>query len=174
MKHIRIVALFAGLAADIVGTILLSIVIMIAFFVMRRGAGDSPQDVLQQLGSDTTFLMIGYLGGIAFTFIGAYVTARMSRPNSVLNALIFGIISTIFVLVFASMYPLWYDLLCVLTIIPISLVAGYSVAGKRSNQSMKPTAPLQSNLNLFVHDTLPWLISVSLDGEACEQPSDCE
>jgi hypothetical protein len=34
---------------------------------------------------------------------------------------------------------------------------------KRSNQSMKPTAPLQCDGQRVCHDTLPWLISFSLD-----------
>ena len=130
MKRIRITALIAGLAADFVGTILFSIAVTVVFLALRHGSGDSPQAALQKLSSDTGFLIIGYFCGIAFTFLGAYITARMSRPNSVLNALVFGIVSTLFIVFFASMYPLWYNLLCVLTIIPISLVPGYSLARK--------------------------------------------
>ncbi|MGI8480688.1 MAG: hypothetical protein ACR2MF_01235 [Chthoniobacterales bacterium] len=130
MKRIRIIALVAGLAADLVGTILFSIALTVAFLALRHGSGDSAQAALQKLSSDTGFLIIGYFGGIAFTFLGAYITARMSRPNSVLNTLIFGAISTLFIVFFASMYPLWYNALCVLTIIPVSLVPGYSLARK--------------------------------------------
>src|SRR5438034_4692385 len=32
------------------------------------------------------------------------------------------------------------------------------------NQSMKPTAPLRKHSQCVCHDTLPWLISFSLDG----------
>jgi hypothetical protein len=85
---------------------------------------------LQKLSSDRGFLIIGYFGGIAFTFLGAYITARMSRPDSVLNMLVFGIISTLFIVFFASMYPLWYNVLCMLTIIPVSLVPAYLLARK--------------------------------------------
>ena len=130
MKRIRIVALLAGLAADFVGTILLSIAVIIVFLILRQGSGGSPQAALQKLTSETTFLIIGYVGGIAFTFLGAYITARMSLPNSVLNALIFGIISTLLIIFFASMYPVWYNVLSVLTIIPVSLVPGYLLARK--------------------------------------------
>ena len=34
------------------------------------------------------------------------------------------------------------------------------------NQAMKPTAPLRSKLQRVCRDTLPWLISVSLDDAA--------
>ena len=130
MKRFRIVAIVAGLAADLVGTILFSMVLTVAFVALRHGRGDSAQAALQKLSTDTDFLVIGYIVGIAFTFLGAYITARMSRPNCVLNALIFGIISTLFIVFFASMYPLWYDVLCVLTIVPVSLVPGYFMTRK--------------------------------------------
>ena len=130
MKRIRIVALLAGLAADILGTILFSIAITIAFLAIHRGSGERPEVALQKLMSDTAFLVVGYFGGIAFTLLGAYITARMSRPHSVLNAFVFGIISTLLIAFFASMYPLWYNVLCVVTIIPVSLVPGYLLARK--------------------------------------------
>lgn len=130
MKRFRIIAILAGLAADLVGTVLLSIVVTAVFLALRHGSGDSAQAALQKLSRDTGFLIIGYFGGTAFTFLGAYITARMSRPNSVLNTLIFGILSTLLIVFFASMYPPWYNLLCVLTITPVSLVPAYSIARK--------------------------------------------
>jgi hypothetical protein len=36
---------------------------------------------------------------------------------------------------------------------------------KASNQSMKPTAPFRNKFSRVCHDTLPWLISFSLDDE---------
>ena len=130
VKRIRITALIAGLAADFIGTVLFAIVVTVVFLSLRHGSGESPQAALQKISRDTAFLVIGYFGGIVFTFLGAYITARMSRPDSVLNALVFGIISTLFVVFLASMYPLWYNVLCVLTIIQVSLVPGYSIECK--------------------------------------------
>ena len=130
MKRIRIVGLLAGLAADIFGTILFSVAVTVAFLAMHHGSGERPEVALQKLTSDNAFLVVGYFGGIAFTFLGAFITARMSRPHSVLNTFVFGIISTLLIVFFASMYPLWYNVLCVLTIIPVSLVPGYFLARK--------------------------------------------
>jgi hypothetical protein len=130
VKRIRIVAIIAGLAADLGGTILFSLALTAAFLALRHSSGTPPQAALEKLPRDTPFLIIGYVGGIAFTFLGAYITARMSRPDSLLNTLVFGIISTVLIVFFASMYPLWYNALCVLTIIPVSLVPGYLLARK--------------------------------------------
>lgn len=127
MKRIRIIALLAGLAADIIGTILFSVALVM---VVRGASSEHPEVAVQKLTSDTVFLVIGYLGGIVFTLLGAYIAARMSRPHSVLNTFVFGLISTLLIVFFASMYPLWYNLLCMLTIIPVSLVPGYLLARK--------------------------------------------
>jgi hypothetical protein len=130
VKRIRIVALFAGLATDILGTILFSAVVIVVFLAMHRGSGERPEVVLHRFASDTALLAAGYFCGIAFTWLGAYITARMSRPHSVLNTFVFGIISTLLIVFFASTYPLWYNVLCVITIIPVSLVPGYLLARK--------------------------------------------
>jgi hypothetical protein len=42
-----------------------------------------------------------------------------------------------------------------------------------SNQSMKPTPPLRNESSFVCHDTLPWLIFVSLDRETFTR-SDCQ
>jgi Na+/H+-translocating membrane pyrophosphatase len=128
VKRIRIVAVIAGLAADLIGTIIVSAAVTFAFVALRSSGGQRPEAILQTLATDPLFLIVGYVGGIAFTLLGAYIVARMSRPNSVLNTLVFGIISTLLIVFFASMYPLWYNILCVLTIIPVSLLPGYLLA----------------------------------------------
>jgi hypothetical protein len=128
VKRIRIVALIAGLATDLVGTIIVSAAVTFAFVALHSASGQRPEAIIQTLATDPLFLIIGYVAGIAFTFLGAYIVARMSRPNSVLNTLLFGVISTLLIVFFASMYPLWYNVLCVLTIIPVSLIPGYLLA----------------------------------------------
>jgi len=40
---------------------------------------------------------------------------------------------------------------------------GFTGFSTPSNQSMKPTAPFRNEFSVFCHDTLPWLISFSLD-----------
>jgi Na+/H+-translocating membrane pyrophosphatase len=128
VKRIRIIALIAGLATDLIGTIIVSVILTFVFVALRSSSGQKPQAILQTLTTDPLFLIVGYISGIAFTFLGAYIVARISRPNSVLNTLVFGIISTLLIVFFASTYPVWYNILCVLTIIPVSLVPGYLLA----------------------------------------------
>jgi hypothetical protein len=130
MRRIRIVALLAGMAADLLGTTLFSIALAAIYLAMNPGINKQPEVAMRKVESDATLLVVGYLGGMAFTWLGAYIVARMSRPHSVLNTLLFGIVSTFLIVFFASMYPLWYDALCVITIIPLSLLPGYLLARK--------------------------------------------
>ena len=124
MKRISIVALLAGLATDILSTIIFAVLFSFVAVARHMRRGDSPQVVLQRLDSDVPFLLVAYFGGIAFTFVGAYVTARLSRPNSLLNTFVFGLVLTIGGLLFASINPLWYTILCELTMLPVSLIPG--------------------------------------------------
>jgi len=130
MKRIHLLALFTGLAIDLIGTIILSTALSFAFVAIRGASGQRPEAILHTLGKDPVFLVIGYALGSAFTLLGAYITARMSRPDSVINALLFGVISTLLIVFYAPMYPLWYSILCVLTIVPLSLVPGYLLSRK--------------------------------------------
>lgn len=127
MKRIRIVALVAGVAVDLFGTILVS-VSLITLILFQINRGEPAAVAMQKLAADPFLLGICYFGGIVCTLAGAYVTARMSRPYSLLNALVFGVFSTLLGVCFASIYPLWYNVLCVLTIIPVALVPGYLLA----------------------------------------------
>jgi hypothetical protein len=129
MKRIRIVALIAGLAADLVGTITVSAAIVFGFVVLHRSSGQRSADLARTLETNSLYWIAGYVYGTAFTFLGAYIVARMSRPHSVLNTIVFGIISTLLIVFFdPSAYPVWYIVLCVLTIMPVSLVPGYLLA----------------------------------------------
>jgi hypothetical protein len=128
VKRIRVIALIAGLATDLIGTIIVSAVVTFAFLMLPSSSGQRLETFLQTLLSDPLFLAIGYAVGIAFTLLGAYIVARMSRPYSMLNTLIFGVISTLLIVFFGSMYPVWYNVLSILTVIPVSLVPGYLLA----------------------------------------------
>jgi len=127
VKRIRIVALLAGLGTDLIGTIVFALVLSFFFVARHVHHGDSFELVLERLNSDVPFLVLGYFVGIAFTFIGAYVTARLSRPHSLLNTLIFGLVCTVTGFLFVTINPLWYTILCELTMLPVSLVPGYVV-----------------------------------------------
>lgn len=121
MSRVRVRALLAGLAVDFGGALLVGVTVVL--FLRGR-----TEIIVSTLTSYVSLLLGLYWLGLAFTFFGAYVTARLSRPDCILNTLVFGILSTLPCFFFPSAYPFWYQLLCVLTFLPASLAAGYSVA----------------------------------------------
>lgn len=127
MKKVRLAALLAGLAVDLVGTTVFAIVLGVVAVVLYHRRAEKWEIVIQHLMNDVPLLLVSYLGGIAFTFLGAYVTARMSKPNSVLNTFVLGVISSLAGFFFLSMNPVWYTVLCFVTVLPVSLVPGYLV-----------------------------------------------
>ena len=119
------VALVAGLAVDFVGTIVFVVTLMLLLTII----GYRTEEIMSGL-STMTGLLTMYWVGLAFTLLGAYITASLSKPNCLLNTLLFGLVSTLPSLFFVSWYPSWYTVLCVLTILPASLAAGYAVAAR--------------------------------------------
>jgi hypothetical protein len=109
-----------GLPTNFVGTLVFSITMAIAAVALRRSSGENPEAIVQSLTSDIRFLVIGYVIGIALTFLGAYVTAKLSKPYSTLPAFFF-----------MSLYPLWYTALCATTILPVSLLPGCLLSPKQ-------------------------------------------
>jgi hypothetical protein len=132
---IRALAILAGLAVDVMGSVLF---VILAVLILSA-IGDRADPLFAAIPM-TTKLLLAFWIGLGFTLLGAYITARLSKPYSIFNALLFGIVSTLPVLLLPSTLPRWYTLLGVLTILPISLAAGYVVARQGSNQSLEPTA----------------------------------
>ena len=131
---IRVLAILAGLAVDVIGSVLF----VIAAVVILREIGHRADPVFAVLPA-TTKLLLAFWIGLAFTLLGAYVTARLAKPYSIFNTVLFGLLSTLVALLIPSSVPRWYTLLGVLTILPISVAAGYAVAHQGPNQSLQPT-----------------------------------
>ena len=131
-KKIRFLALLAGLAVDILGTLAFSIALGIIATIVAVSIGMPLESFYEKTTTDVVFLLVQYMIGIIFTFVGAFITARLSRPYSLLNTFLFGLFTTLLGLLFISMIPLWYTALCVLTIIPVSLIPGYMFSPKNA------------------------------------------
>ena len=119
---IRVLAILAGLAVDFVGSTLFVVAVALLVTVFGR------QSTFDGALTGVTGLLVVYWIGLAFTLFGAYITATLSKPHCVLNTALFGILSTLPSWLFISWYPLWFTLLCVFTIFPLSVAAGRAVA----------------------------------------------
>jgi hypothetical protein len=127
------------MAADFVGTMIAFVCVTFLFFVLRGASGQPFQTALRTITKDPFFLVVGYISGLVSTLLAAYIVAHMSRPHSVLNTLLFGIVSTLLIVSFGPNLH-WYNVLGAFAIIPVSLLPGYLLARQRSNHALQPTA----------------------------------
>ncbi len=132
IKKIRFLALLAGLAFDLVGTLVFAVVLGAVGAVVAISNGMGVEVFLEKMQTDALFLLVQYAGGIVFTLGGAFLVAYLSRPYSLLNSFLYGLVSTLFGLLFIFALPIWYSVLCVLTVIPVSLIPGYLLSPKMS------------------------------------------
>jgi hypothetical protein len=93
MKGIRIKAILAGIAIDILGSILVGIVEGVIIFVIASRAGDTSRQHLLELKSKFLAEFSGLLGTTFSTGLGGYASARLSQLNNLYNPLIVGVIS---------------------------------------------------------------------------------
>ena len=131
LHKIRFLALLAGLAADILGTLIFSTALGIVAAIVAVRVGMPLKLFYEKTTTDVAFLLVQYMIGLVFTFAGAFLTAKLSQPHSLFNTVLFGLITTLAGLLFVSMLPAWYTALCMLTIIPVSLIPGYMFSPKK-------------------------------------------
>jgi len=73
------VAILAGLAADVGGTFIGSIVVTLVVGVLLTSQGISAADVETQLASSGPYQAFSLLFGLSFTVLGGYVAARVAN-----------------------------------------------------------------------------------------------
>jgi len=91
-----IVAVLAGLAVDIGGTVVAGIVIAIVYAIILASQGldaEKIQTVLSTVDPSSTYFAVGTLMGFGFSVLGGYVCARLARRRERRLALIQGLLS---------------------------------------------------------------------------------
>ena len=91
-----IVAVLAGLAVDIGGTVVAGIVIGIVYAIVLASQGmgaEQIQTVLSTADPSSAYFAVGTLVGFGFSVLGGYVCARLARQRERRLALIQGLLS---------------------------------------------------------------------------------
>ena len=134
MKDIRFLAIFAGLAVDIGGSLGagLAMGIVIALFHLMQGMPikelSAAMDQKHLLASIPIDLANLGAGGF-FSLLGGFVTGWIARVSRTKNACIMGVVSTALSVFFWAYEPMWMNALgCVFTLIPATLGGVFSQA----------------------------------------------
>jgi hypothetical protein len=132
------VAILAGLAADVGGTFLGSVVVTILFCVLLTGQGTAPDAVERQLADSAPFQVFSLLYGLAFTVLGGYVAARVADRRELWHGMVLGIASLVFGEVYIALFDidiaLWQRLASWLAIVPAG-IWGASIYRQRKRRA---------------------------------------
>jgi hypothetical protein len=99
-QRFRWKAVLIGAAADLGGSTIAGIVLVIVFSVTAGPGQGSAEDVLGRLALSWPFLMTSMIVGGAFTVLGGYVAGRLARHSFLRHALAAGVLSLVLGIVF--------------------------------------------------------------------------
>jgi hypothetical protein len=131
MSRISLKAVLIGFGASLlldalIGTILLAILGGDAFV-----EGRSEQQVTEAMQGSTSslaFLLCSVVLGSLTTVVGGYLAAHIAKSYPYFNALALGLLGAAFGLLFWPQYPLWFNLLGLLLVVPAALLGAHLLA----------------------------------------------
>lgn len=128
MGRVQFKPLFLGIATDIVGTFLASLVIFPIFAGDLMSERMSPEEIeaaVQALQQNGRFLLTSLVVGLGFSALGGYVAARTAKHDLYLHAGLVGVAGLLFGLVAGGGGPFWFNVAGFLLVIPAALYGGY-------------------------------------------------
>ena len=130
------VAVAIGLAVDVLGTELFSVVASFILGVSMAIQGATQEEIMQSF-SAMPFRIFFFISGLIFTLIGGYVAARVAKNREYLHGLYLGIASLItsalLIALLDSQTPLSFDLAYMVLAVPAALTGAHlRKAHKRS------------------------------------------
>jgi hypothetical protein len=133
VEGVKVKAVLAGVATDILGSTLVGIVEAVILVVVATHGGDASAAHVLQLKSTFAAEFSGLIGTTFCTGLGGYVSVRVSRLNNLRNALMVGIISLVLGCLVAlyghGMVPGWKIVAGAILTIPAAVAGGYFALG---------------------------------------------
>lgn len=123
-------AILFGLAVDIGGSIVGGTILAIVWGIVLGAGGASSEEIDRFFRESQTFLWASLCTGLAFTGVGAYVTARIANRAEYRFALMLGLCSLAFSELMLRMlssdaYPEWARLVGTLLVLPVAFLGGH-------------------------------------------------
>jgi hypothetical protein len=122
-RSISLKSIATGVAADIGGSLLAGLLIGFAYGLALGFQGASEKEIVQALES-TGYLIQSVVIGFGFTVLGGYVAARRAKFNLLLHGGVVGCVGLAFGLLFWAEFPLWFNLVSLLGVIPFAVLGG--------------------------------------------------
>jgi len=118
-----------GVLADIAGTFLAGIVLLVVLGSVLVSRGASPEELDRALMQSDAYLMLAGVVGLGFTVLGGYVAARVANQREYYHGLLTGVVVLAFGELMTNLspegYPLAYRIIGDLLAIPAALFGAH-------------------------------------------------
>src|SRR4249919_19204 len=127
MSRISIKAVLLGFGATLLLDVLVgaTLLAILGDVFVEGKLEKQTSDAVQATGSGLAFLWSSVVLGSVTTAVGGYVVARIARSYPYFNALALGLLGAVFGLLFWPQYPLWFNLLGLLLVVPATLLGAH-------------------------------------------------
>jgi hypothetical protein len=133
-------AVLFGFLADIGSSLVGSCIIggVIGVILVARGA--SPDEVNAQ-SQEPIVLVLSLALGLACTVLGGYVAGRVAGRSEVLHGGLVGALGAVLGLAFVGLYPLWFNVAALVSVIPFAMLGGSLAAVRRGSAPQAADEP---------------------------------
>jgi len=128
MARVSIHAVLLGFGAVLILDTLLGAALFAILGGDAFGEGGSEQQVkeaMQAAISSLAFLLPSMVLGSLTTVVGGYLAARIAKSYPYFNALALGLLGAAFGLLFWPQYPIWFNLLSLVLVVPAALLGAH-------------------------------------------------
>ena len=131
MNNVSIKGIILGLLAVLVIAKISGIALIPLF------ASNMSEEAIETLFLGTGPLVYSLFAGTLSTVIGGFIAANIGHQAAYKNAIILGSIGLVLSVLMSVGFPLWFNVIGFITVIPASLFGGYFVVRKTTYQSNK-------------------------------------
>ena len=124
MENISIKGIIIGLIVMVILDTISGISMVLIF-----AEGFTPE-AIETIEGQTNPLIFSLVFGTLSVVVAAYIAAKFGKLAPYKNSIVIGVIGLIAGIFFITSFPMWFNILQFLTVIPAALLGGYFIARK--------------------------------------------
>ena len=124
MENISIKGIIIGLVVMLILDAISGIAMIFVF------AEDLTPEAIEALEGTTNQLIFSLIFGNISVVVAGYIAAKFGKLAPYKNSIVIGVTGVIVGLFFINTYPMWFNILAFLTVVPAAMLGGYFIARK--------------------------------------------
>lgn len=133
-QGISLKAVILGVLVDVGTTLAIGVVAGVVLAVVFVAQGRTP-DEINAMGQDPIILVPSFVIGLACTVFGGFVAGRVAGRSETLHGGLVGLLGALIGIPFMQSYPLWYNVACLVAVVPFAALGGYLATFRRTDAS---------------------------------------